>query len=432
VKDWLRRACPLFAVIIGVVVLASCDEKLEGGAACPALCPIGSASVRDTTFFAVDVDSSIPGYPSIGTEPWIVLATLGDTFDARGIVRYDTLPTHYFARTGGDSVIRDVDSAQLTMHLANFDTLRADSVRFEVYDVDAAGDDTAAATLLPAFNPARLLGAKTVSFTDSTLRKDSTVIVPLDSSKIRARIQQDTAAVGPPRIRVGIRVTAATPVTTQLLTTNSSSTVGAQLSFVPALDSGTGRISIQPRSMTPTIDAQLRSDLADFQIVAKPLPPPGPDALRVGGVPGWRTYLHFAIPPSIVDSSDIIRATLFVTQKPRPDFPEAKDTMWIASYAMTASTIVTAIDRLLTFITPSGDSIRLVPKDSGVKIMEVVNIIRPWRGTDPARTPRAIALSATFEGGRTGAVEFYSNEAPPSVRPALRLTYVPRVSRGLP
>jgi hypothetical protein len=429
VKAWLRRARPLFAVISGVIAVASCDQNLESGAACPALCPSEALPVRDTDFFAVAVDTSVPGFPQIGTEPRLLIATLGDTFDSRGIIRFDTLVTSYFT-AGADSTIRSVDSATVTLRLASFDTLDADSVTFEAYDVDVAGDDTAAATLVPAFVPSNFLGSETVVFSDSAVKKDSTIVIPIDTAKLSAKIRDTTN--GPPRLRVGIRITSDSAAKAQIFTTNSSSALGAKLSYLPAVGASTNRVTLTSRSKTPVDDAQLRADLSDFQIVAVAPPPPSPDALRVGGVPGWRAYIRFSIPPSIMDSSSIVRATLFLHQHPNPALPEPGDTMQISPYAMTASAVVEDINRLLTFLAASGDSVAMVPRDSAAVTMQLINFVRPWRGSDSLRTPRAIALSASLEGARPGAVEFYSNEAPDSLRPRLRLSYIPQPHGGLP
>jgi hypothetical protein len=73
----------------GLVVLAlaasglaaACSERIEGGAACPILCPQQNVTVLDTVFDAIALDTSITGYPAFGTEPTLVLAARGDTLD---------------------------------------------------------------------------------------------------------------------------------------------------------------------------------------------------------------------------------------------------------------------------------------------------------------------------------------------------------------
>lgn len=417
-------------MLIGIAVVTSCDQSLESGVACPALCPTELQQVRDTSFYAIAFDTALPGYPSIGTEPRLLVAHLGSTYDARAVFRFDSLVTHYFASSGGDSVIRSVDSARVVFRLAVFDTLDTNAVTFSAYDVDAAGDDTAAATLVPAFTSGNLLGDTTFRFADTAFRADSVVAIPIDAARLLAKLTADSAT-GAPRLRVGIRISGDSSVQAQILTTNGSTALGPQLSYVPA-DTGAPRLVISPASTTPSDDQQLRVDLEDFQIVAAAPPAPGPDVVRVGGVPGWRTYYRFEIPRGIVDSSSIIRALLILHQHPNPALPESSDSLYIAPYAVTASSVITDISRLLTFITLGGDSVQLVPNRAAVDSVEIINIVRPWRGTDTLRTPRQLVMSSTLEGARAWAVEFYSNEAADSLRPRLQLFYLPQPRGGLP
>jgi hypothetical protein len=430
VKSWLRRVRPLLVALVGVATIVACDETLESGAACPALCPGTAQQVIDTTFTAVTLDTSLVGYPQIGTELKLMLATLADTFDARGIVRFDSLPTDYFAKAGGDSLIRSADSANITITLADLDTLRTDSVTFEAYDVGEAANDTASADLTAEFTPANLLGSATVLFSDSAMRKDSTVVIPIDSAKLNARIHMDTATAGAPRLRVGIRATSASPVLVHMMTGNTAPEVVARLSFLP--DSGENRLVETANSSKPAEDPQLRADLADFQLVSIAPPPPAGDVVRMGGVPGWRTMIRFAIPSSIIDSSSLVRATLELVQSPNPAMAQAGDSVYFRAYVLTAAPVISDVARQLTFIAPVGDSIKRAPRDSGVVEIEVVRIMRGWRLTDTTRTPRVIIFGGLSEGLKPGVLEFYSREAAPTVRPRLHLSYIPAPPRSLP
>ena len=41
------------------------------------------------------VDTTIAGYPLLGTEPELLVAASGDSIDVRGIVRFDSIPFEY-------------------------------------------------------------------------------------------------------------------------------------------------------------------------------------------------------------------------------------------------------------------------------------------------------------------------------------------------
>jgi hypothetical protein len=78
------------------------------------------------------------------------------------------------------------------------------------------------------------------------------------------------------------------------------------------------------------------------------------------------------------------------------------------------------------------DTLRLIPRDSGMRSLEIINVVRAWRFVGTERTPRAIVLRVPEEGLRAGELNFFSIDGPEAVRPRLRLTYVPRRGFGLP
>jgi len=62
----------LAALVSGVV---ACSEDLSGTAGCPSLCPEQRVDSRDTVLDAfVSVDTTILGYPAIGTESRLLVA----------------------------------------------------------------------------------------------------------------------------------------------------------------------------------------------------------------------------------------------------------------------------------------------------------------------------------------------------------------------
>jgi hypothetical protein len=114
--------------------------------------------------------------------------------------------------------------------------------------------------------------------------------------------------------------------------------------------------------------------------------------------------------------------------------PDPDDSVALTQFLVTAGPAVTDLSRALLFLTstPKTDSTRFVAADSGVRSIEVINAVRAWRSTAVERTSRALALSATTEGLTGRQIDFFSIEAPVSVRPKLRLTYLPPRVGGLP
>jgi len=426
VKSWLKHARPLALATAVVVAFGACDEQLAGGLACPALCPNPPVTLRDTTIFAVDLDTSIAGYPSFGGELRFFIASFGDTLETAAVVRYDSLPkTFTRPNVAGDSLIIVVDTgAHIQLTVVRGDTLAAPTT-IEIYDTDLQGAEDADPTIVAgAFTPDRLLGSRTIPA--DSLR--NTVRVPIDPLRLLNKIQSDTPAN---IMRIGIKVAQAG---NPKVSVESSNGGGAPLLvFRPSTDSTVPLISIQPFSRTPA-EVFLASDLADHQLVLKSPPSPPLTVFRVGGLPSRRAYLHFTIPPAILDSSNVVRATLILTQRPNAFAPEANDTVSVGQFGVIAGPTVTDLTRALLFLSRLDirDSVRVVSSDSAVRTFEMIDWVRAWRGTKPEKTPRAMAIATTTEGENARQVDFFSIEAPLAVRPRLRLTYLPRTAGPLP
>jgi len=423
-----RFVRPGALLMIAAIALGACEEKLEGGSACPLRHPQQQALVQEDTLFAVSLDTSIAGYPTIGREVVLFLASFGDTLQTRGVVRYDSLKnTFHHINSATDSAVVSVDSSFLFVNVVRRDTL-GPSGTLEAYDVDLNGaEETDPTAVSSAFTPDRLLGSK-----DYTAR-DSIVGIPIDAGKLLAKIQAPYPAN---RLRVGLRVTEASGASTHLLvpTSETALTSAPQLSYRPsANDSTVGLEVVLPRSDTPP-DPFVASDLRDYLVVAKGPAPPPADVLRVGGLPGYRPYLKFDIPSRIIDSSNVVRATLLLNQRPNGLSAQSGDTIALEPFAVVSGPAVTDISKALLFLfapTPN-DTLRTVPAEGGLRSVEIIRIVKLWAATTADKTPRALSLHPVLEGQNGQLVDFYSTEAAPALRPRLRITYLPRHSGGIP
>ena len=410
------------------VSLAACGEKLESGAGCPILCPTPDVQLRDTTVEAIAVDSSLAAFPAIGEEQPLLLAARGDTLDTRVIFRFDSLSKSFpHPSTPADSIVNHIDSAMIrvvldTATIAGVPALPTSPVTVEMYDVGGAASDTVAADYLPLFNPSRLIGSKT--FAPESLAKD-TLFLPLAPATVLQKI------ISGSRLRVGLRLVSST--STQLRIQSSSSS-GATLRYKPASDTA---VNVALLSQTPSDTAlkQLRTDLEDYVITAKNAATRQANTIAIGGFPANRTYMRFDLPSRIVDSSTVVRATLYLTQFPMRTSANATDSIAIYPFTITAGTVLTDIPRLMRLVNVNAlatDSLRVVPSDSGARRVELVGVVRLWKSTKPEATQRALILVAGNEGSNPAIAAFFSSSAGSALRPRLQLTYVPRVTLGLP
>jgi hypothetical protein len=422
-----KRLWGVVLAVAGSAAIAACSEKLDGGAACPSLCPEQSIEVRDTVIDAVTLDSTVAGYPIVGTEQYMMLASRGDTLDVRGVVRFDTLVTRFLA-AGVDTAITSMDSVRLNLRISIVGSKVTSPVTIEAYDVDTAAVDTSYNAVLPLYRPDRLLGTLTIPL--GLVLPDS-VKVPLDTGLVMAKLRDTTTTAR--RMHIGLRVTAPQSAQLRLLTTESAG--AARLSYHPTTaDTSVHMLDNSPSSQTPTDLPVIASELTDYTVVAKAPPLVVGGLLAVGGLPAVRTYLRFNVPSRIVDSTTVVRATLLLTQT-RSGSVDAKDTLIVYPVVVQAGTGITDVQKsagIVGLAAVEMDSLIVVPSDSGTKTIDMVTVVRQWRTFAAEPSQRAIVLRAAAEGAVGGAALFFSAEAAPALRPRLRLSYVNRVDFGRP
>ena len=420
-RGWPRRRAVVLVGLVAAVLVAACNEDLNGGAACPSLCPGQNVAVTDTVLDAVVLDTALSGLPSLGTEGALLLVARGDTIDTRVILRFDSLPTKV-TRNGGDSAITAIDSAYLLLRLTPSRTRVSAPVRIDLFDVDTTAADTAVGALLPLFRDDRLLGGTTF---DSAAVKDS-LKVYFTNARLLAKI------MGPARLRVGLRISGAKGAVLSLGAFEAAAAATLRFDPVPS-DTAIKETTVDLKSSSPATNFELQTDLIDYTIVAKAPPAPGADLFSVGGLPARRTYLRFNVPLRILDSATVLRATLLLTQSPNR-FLNANDSTLLIPQVVTAGEEVTDLMRVLGLLSAFPvDTLRVAPRDSGLKQNEVAAALRQWNSTtNPFRQQRALVIRSNDEGLGVFEARFFSLEAAAALRPRLRVSYALRTSFGIP
>lgn len=421
-RNWRKRARPLLlgaALAAGVV---ACGEDLESGAACPVLCSGQNLAVFDTTFEAVTLDSTIVGIPGFGTEGQLYLAHRGDTLDVRGVVRFDTLPST-FLRALVDSAITRLDSAYLKLTVGATATRVRGPVRIDLFDVDTTEADTVNTVVQSLFRPDRLIGG--ASF-DSAQVRDS-VRIPLLNARLLAKIAAKQ------RLRVGIKLTSAAGAEIEFGSIEGGGSPVVRFDPAPE-DTTVAPLSVFPTSATPPGNAVVSGDFLDYTIVVAAPASPTTGVITVGGIPNRRTFMRFALPSRILDSSTVLRASLILTQLPNRSINRT-DTLAIYPEISLASAEVTDVTRAALLVGGFAfDSLRVAPGDSGVRVLEVASAVRQWAALQSETIPQqsALVLRSSREGTSPFELYFYSREAPAALRPRLRVSYALRTSFGIP
>ncbi|CAN5283364.1 hypothetical protein BH23GEM2_BH23GEM2_02860 [soil metagenome] len=412
-----------------LLAVTACSERLDNDVGCPLLCPSGAVDIQTATIDAVVLDTTVSALLAPGAEELMLLASRGDTLDTRIVIRIDSVSPLYVPDTTGLDVtevpIEEIHEALLRLRISTFEGIVPDPTTIEVFNVDSDTPDTVFSDLLPLFTPERRLGSGT--FTAEELAEADSVRIPLNGDALLPIIQSTQ------RLRLGLRVSG--PGSVQLHVFAAESGLPALLSFRPAADTAVRRVFYAPYSKSPPVPAELQANLSDFVIFAV-VPPLGMVTdLNVGGLPARRSYLRFVIPPFILDSSTVVRATLLLTQRPNPSFGPT-DTMGVTVNLVLAGAIITDVARAATLTADPSitaiDTLFVVPADGGEKAVDIASFVRFWRGVAPDDTPHAVVLAGTRENGSALEARFFSIEADPALRPKLRISYSPRQPPGLP
>ena len=407
------------------LAFAACSENLTGSLGCPQLCQDQSALLRDTTLTGVIVvDTVVTGFPLQSTAKDFTLLSRGSDGDIRVVFRYDTLPnTFRHPNASTDSTVTRVSTASIHFVVDTSYGKLSGPLTVDAYDVDTTAADTMPLALVPLFRPDRLIGSATFA----SLAITDTLQIPLDTSVVLAK------ALAGAHLRVGLQIRGTSPDRLRI----AGSAYTPLLTYRVSPDTLVPTDSVFVTSRTPAEDATLASLYAAYSItVAGAQPLPASNVLAVGGVGGARTFLRFDVPGILIDSVQVVRASLLLEQLPSRVQAASADTVALVANPVLAGAQIQDLNLLLQ-LTGAGslvgvDSVRMVPKDAGLRSVELVNLFRVWRGIGAANSIRAIVLRAKQEASSPAELNFVSNEGPLAQRPRLQITYVPRRGFGLP
>lgn len=419
---------------IGALAIAACVQDVTSPASCPDYCPGSQIVTVDSILAGVVVrDSSFGGYRT-ASEAFVMLASNTASIDSRPI--FQTLPilTRMRIDTGSDTTTGPVvvDSARLTLTWLRRD-LTSRNVRLELYRLPVGLDSNSTLpALIPSFGaPLRvvnldsLLASRRDTITgDSVLSLDSlrrTIVLSLKFDSAQA--PYSVADSG--KVAFGVRVTADTNAT--LVLGSADGGEGPQIVWYNRVDSAGVLLNRTPQARGLAFDTYVSNQ-----------PPVTLDAnLVVGGVPANRALLRFALPRSIRDSAQIIRATLMFVPVGPPDVITG-DTVFFRLSRLAADLGAKSpvpLDTIFATGTP------FVPNGSDTVRIEVTTMFRFWQFDTTAVTALFAGLFALdrrdtlqldgSEAGTFTALRLFSTRAP-AFQPALRLTYVPRVKFGAP
>lgn len=435
----LPRSWRVLATLAGVaLVLAGCQENLAGGAACPALCP-DTLTVKDTVLFAteaIETDLTLEGSPAIGTETQLVAADYsrgGDTLRTGVVFRFDSLQRALLDTTGKPPrPITSIDTANVRISIivpsTGYDTslVRDTAVTFVLYDVDADAPDLDTAAVRARFG-ATQLGSVTVKRDSLT----GTISIPLDTGFLASHVRSGD------RVRIGLQVQSDNGAQVRLNSLEGGSPTTLQ--YVGHAD--TTRVASTVGVNTRSASGPPIRNLADYMLVLAGAGPPPTGVLAAGGIPSNRIFIRFNLPAALVDSSTtIVRANLELHQQGN-DLYASDDSLALVTRLVRATKAITdPAQAAVLSVDPAGISpafavppLIVSPSETRLDTIPLANVLLLWKREGPATMQRAIVLQSSSQGFDPRRYYLYSGaEAVDSLRPRIRITYIPRSGFGLP
>lgn len=378
------------------VLLAGCEEELTVPGGCPAFCVTGQVQVRDTVIYALQGgDSTFVGYAGWAQVPSLLVSDGHPAGEARAWYgfpsRSDSIPI------SGTNHPYTVDSLRFEIGLAARDTTTHGLVLY-VYQIPIVVDTlTDFATLEALLTPEAFLDSVVVA---DTLSRGSMIVTLRGDTA--SRLVVDPEAGG--KISIGLRIRAAQPTGIR---------VGAVAGlFGPAGFTTYARVAGVDSNVAKQTLA-LTADANGF-VRNNGEPPSDPDRLYLGRIPSARFLLRFNVPPEILDSATVIRATLELTPaeplqglKGDPAGILVRSVVKDIGAKSSLSLLVTASDSLPTFST-------------GVLSVDVLNLISLWR--PPVSFPQTMSAQLAPEGSSFQQPVFQSTRG--GQGPRLRITYL--------
>lgn len=388
--------------LLGFVVLcAACSEDVVAPGVCPDFCPAVRIGIVDSIFaVSIERDSSYRGYVDSYVAGNMQVST-GGTVESRAVVRFSAFEAEF---PDGPIAVLDSFELQVSVDRRSGDVQGLELGVFRLppdVDTTTSFDDVS-----PFFDDSVRIG--TVTVPDSITAGRVSAILPGDAFPT---LVEDSLIAA-----VGLALT--TPSGFVDLGTLNADELNTILIRHVQVDTAGGFTEAQLDTTGVSMD----------NYVFPALPDQGDTELLVGGAPAARSILRSALPTDVVDSSNVLRATLLMVPSVQV-IGAPSDTVFLQAQAVAAdvgakSPVVEIDVDTLSF----GRANVLVGSADTVRI-DITHIVRSW-GLDASR-PRSMMLLVGEEAATWAEFRLFSSAAAAG-GPILHVTYAPPIDRGLP
>ncbi len=312
------RRFSFISVLLGAII--GCKENVLAPGVCPEFCPPSIISVIDTLLLdIVERDSSFGGYIEAYETLSMQVAGPGSPVEGRGVIVFARFSENITVGGGISGEASPPDSFQVDL-LWQRRNMSVPGMEVVLHRIPITVDrSTTFADLDPFFDDSTIVGV--ISVADSATVPDSlnadtiSVMIPGDAFP---DFENDSL-----QLAVGLSVRATAPTFISIGTSDATGQAARVTRFASVDSAGTAVEGSDAR--TANFDTFVRPPVADV----------GPMTHLVGGLPTSRSLLRMTVPESILDSSEVVGATLFIV----PVVPAAgapADTFRIQANALSA------------------------------------------------------------------------------------------------
>ncbi len=389
------RRLALTPVLVLVLVLAACQERLTQPGECPELCPGGGppAVIEEVLDAIPGLDSTFSGFVERNAVATLLISSgvpeISDT--ARGVLVFGPVPDSIRFRDTLRSYV--VDSVLLAIAVRARDTL-VDGLVLDLYRLPGNLDTTTVdyANTAASFAPPGLIATIPVA---DTLRTGTaeTMLRGADVARV-ALTEADND-----RLAIGVVPRAPSPTGARL---GAEDVVPArvQLFVTPVVENTT----------TQNIELSIEFDtyVTNYASV------PDPNLLSAGSTPSARSLIRFPFPQRLRDSAAIVRATLTLGPvrpiRGLPNDPGAVTVLALTADLGAKSPVEEVAGAQQSLVAGSSDPVEV----------EITRLAQAWQG--PNGRPPAVFLRIVPEAATFTEATFGSTRA--GTIPRIRLEYL--------
>ena len=382
--------------LLGLGLVAGCQEELSAPADCPELCPGTSLVILETLLYALPgLDSTYTGYIGANDVPALLVSDGISAGEARAFATFPRQPDSVLI--GGTQTFVAIDSVALTAQLIARDSTLT-GLKVFYYRIAPDLDSTVTLAAIDAMmTPESLIDSLIVS--DTLKRGALRLVLPADKLGRLVGPEADSGRFG-----VGYRVKGPQPTGIRLGSNFSNEGGPSFTAYGKAATTDTAQ-----QKQTLTIPAEKSNYVIEFPVVS------GDGSLVLGGKAGSRGILRFSIPQTIRDSASVLRATLELTPAvPVPGLRNDPASLQVRGVLVDLGAKSPSLSALFAVSPVEAEA-------TDPQLIEVLPIVSAWFG--PGNTaPTTFFMGISPEGGSFGRPEFISSQDPVN-GPRLRITY---------